>query len=360
MPRFNPQESPVKIAPRHSALATVFVLAATSALAGPKWDISEDSYIQLGALGQVHASFTEDAADEHDIYLRRARLILSGQVMDGLKFFMETDNDNAGRNGTSGVSTDIQDAFVEQRLAEGHYLQGGLLIVPFSFENAASAVSLLGNDYNLETLKFAETFAFRDYGVIFRGAFGKKFAYRLGAFDGYDDKAGTKNPEAKLRGTGHLALNLVGEVENGWFFTQERLDDKPYLTIGAGVDNQKEASRLVSTNAPPVIVDNEAFVADFQSGVPAGPVFLTLNGAWTTWDNAQFDGDTAFVEAGVRVKEVQAVCKQSRQDPDEGDTVDDTTLGFYHFRKKHQARAGVETRFGDSSTQVLLSFQIML
>ena len=350
----------MKIACRHPVLSAALLFAATSALAGPRLDISEDSHLQIGALGQVHANFTEDAADEHDLYLRRARLILSGQVMDGLKFFMETDNDNAGRSGTTGVSTDIQDAFVEQRLADGHFLQGGLLIVPFSFENAASAASLLGNDYNLETLKFAETFAFRDYGVIFRGAFGKRFAYRVGAFDGYDDKAGTKNPEAGIRGTGHLAVNLLGEVENGWFFTQERLEETSYLSIGAGVDNQKEASRLVSTNAPPEIVDNEAFVADFQSGFPAGPVFITLNGAWTTWDNAQFDGDTAFVETGVRYHQVQAVCKQSRQDPDEGDTVDDTTLGFYHFRKKHQARAGVESRFGDSSSQVLLSFQIML
>lgn len=336
------------------------VTMATSALAGPRWDISEDSYIQLGALGQVHGSYTENAADEYDLYLRRARVILSGQVLDGTKFFMETDNDNAGRSGTTDVSTDIQDAFVEQRLWENHYVQGGLILLPFSFENASSAGSLLGLDYNLETLKFAETFAWRDYGVVFRGDFGKKVAYRVGAFDGYDDKAGTKNPEAKIRGTGHIAFNLVGETETGWFFTQERLSDQPYLTVGVGADSQQDASRIVSTNAPTTIVDNDAFVVDVQSGFAIGSCFATVNGGWYTWDNAQFDGDTAFIEAGLRQGDFQLTCKQSRQDPSGKSSLNDTTVGFHHYRKKHQARAGIEYRWGDADNQVLVGFQIAL
>lgn len=330
------------------------------AQAGPRWEVSDDSYIQLGALGQVHASFTEDAQDQEDLYLRRARLILSGQVMDGLQFFMETDNDNAGRNGTTGVSTDIQDAFVDQRLLGSHHLQGGLILLPFSFENAASAGSLLGLDYNLETLKFAETFAWRDYGAVLRGDFARRFAYRVGVFDGYDDKAGTKNSDAKLRGTGHVALNLVGETENGWFFTQERLTNLPYLAIGAGADRQDKASRIVSSNAPARIVDNEAFVVDFQSGCPLGPLFATVNGGWYTWDNAQFDGDTAFVETGIRHRDLQLTCKQTRQEPAAGETLDDTTIGLHHFRKKHNARAGIEYRWGDTGSQVLVGFQIAI
>jgi hypothetical protein len=340
--------------------ALAFLAAGPAVQAGPKWEISDEAYIQLSVLGQVHGSFTEDAADEHDLYLRRARLILTGQVTDGVKFFMETDNDNAGRNGTTGVSTDIQDAFVEQRIVPNHYVQGGLILLPFSFENAASAGSLLGLDYNLEVLKFAETFAWRDYGVVFRGDFGKRVAYRLGAFDGYDDKAGTKNPDAKVRGTGHLAVNLVGETETGWFFTQERLAEAPYLSVGVGADHQEEATLITSTNGPGVIKDNDALVVDFQSGFPAGPVFATVNGGWYTWDNATFDGDTAFVEAGLRRKDVQLTCKVSTQEPEDKDSVTDTTVGLHHLRQKHSARAGVEYRWGDTSQQVLLGFQIAL
>jgi hypothetical protein len=345
---------------RPSVALLALLLAVPAAHAGPKWDLSEDSYIQLSVLGQVHASFTEDAADEHDLYLRRARIILSGQVFDGLKFFMETDNDNAGRNGFASASTDIQDAFVEQRLHGSHFMQGGLILLPFSFENAASAGSLLGLDYNLEVLKFAETFAWRDYGVVFRGDFGRKLAYRLGVFDGYDDKTGTKNPEAGLRGTGHLAVNLVGETENGWFFTQDRLGDQPYITLGVGADYQEEASLQVATNGTETISDNEALVLDFQSGLPLGALFATLNGAWYTWDNATFDGDTAFLEAGLRRQAFELTLKQSRQEPDGKETLNDTTVGFHHMRMKHSARAGVEYRWGDSAEQLLLGFQIAL
>lgn len=332
------------------------------ALAGPKWEISEDSYVQMGLLGQVHASFTEGAEDEHDLYLRRARLILSGQVFDGLKFFMETDNDNAGRNGTTGVSTDIQDAFVEQRLPFDHYIQGGLILLPFSFENAASAGSLLGLDYNLETLKFADTFAWRDYGVVLRGDVMKRFAYRIGAFDGYDDTASSrKNPSAPVRVTGHLAANIIGETENGWFFNQERLAEAPYLSIGCGIDNQSEATRLKSTNAAPdTIVDNEAYVIDLQSGFPVGSLAATLNAAWYTWNNYVFKGDTSFVEAGLRYDAFQVTGKLSNQNPDEGEELTDTTVGLHHFRHKHGARAGVEYRWGDSASQLLVGFQIAL
>lgn len=345
---------------RLSGSVLVLALAALTASAGPKWELAEDSYIQLSILGQVHASFTESAADEHDIYLRRARIILSGQVFDGLKFFMETDNDNAGRNGFASASTDIQDAFVEQRLYGNHYMQGGLILLPFSFENAASAGSLLGLDYNLEVLKFAETFAWRDYGVVFRGDFGKKVAYRVGLFDGYDDKAGTKNPEADLRGTGHLAVNLIGETENGWFFAQDKATDQPYLALGVGADRQQEATLVVSSNGTETILDNDAFVVDFQSGAPLGPVFLMLNGAWFTWDNATFDGDTAFLEGALRYREFQVTLKQSQQEPAGADSVADTTVGFHHLRMKHNARAGIEYRWGDTADQVLLGFQIAL
>lgn len=343
---------------RLSILALVLVV--NTAQAGPKWDVSDDSYVQLNVLGQVHASFTEGAADEHDIYLRRARLILSGQVFDGLKFFMETDNDNAGRNGFANASTDIQDAFVEQRLYGSHYVQGGLILLPFSFENAASAGSLLGLDYNLEALKFAETFAWRDYGVVFRGDFGKRVAYRVGVFDGYDDKAGTKNPDAEMRGTGHLAVNLIGETDNAWFFTQERLTNLPYLAVGVGADHQNNATLVTSTNGADVITDNQALAVDFQSGFPLGPLFTTLNGGWYTWDNSTFDGDTAFLEAGLRRGAFQVTLKQSRQEPDGRDSLDDTTVGFHHMRMKHGARAGIEYRWGDSAQQVLLGFQIAL
>ncbi len=101
-------------------IGTVFVLMilASTGVAGPKLEMGEGVWFQPAFLGQVHYRHNDNAADQEDFYLRRGRIILKGQIMDGVKFFMETDNDNAGKSGTSGVSTDIQDAFMDVRLVE--------------------------------------------------------------------------------------------------------------------------------------------------------------------------------------------------------------------------------------------------
>ncbi|MEJ2689703.1 MAG: hypothetical protein P8130_07095, partial [Deltaproteobacteria bacterium] len=133
------------------AIATMFILwlfLSVPAFAGPKIDFGEDSYMKFGILGQPHFSYMSDAAEEHDFYLRRLRLIMDGQIMKGVKVFVETDYANAGRNGVD-AKMDIQDAFVDVQLLDtDHWVEGGLILRPFSFENASSAASLLGIDYN--------------------------------------------------------------------------------------------------------------------------------------------------------------------------------------------------------------------
>lgn len=355
-----------------SVLALVCLAATSRVNAGPKWDISEDSYLSASFLGQVQASYLEDELGQPDFYLRRARIILSGQVMDGVKFFVETDNDNAGRHGTSDVSTDIQDAFVDlQILGSDHWLQTGLILLPFSFEDHSSAASLLGIDYNAEAIKFVNTFVWRDYGAALHGSFGDRFAYNVGVFDGYDDAKNTKNPDADLRLTGHIAFNVVGAVETGWFNTQDRQGSKGnYLSIGAGVDRQGNATKtpVVTAGAvadpavPPatVIADSDAWVVDFQSGFGIGPTVLTVNGAYYDWDNAAFKGNTAFVESGLMLKKTMLTAKCSLQDPDSGSKTTDYTVGLHYFMKNHNMRGGVEYRWGDSADLTLAGVQFLL
>ena len=329
-----------------------------NAQAGPKWELGNDSWLQLSFLGQVHYSHMEDAAVDNDIYLRRGRIILAGQIMDGIKFFAETDNDNAGKYGTD-ESTDIQDAFVDFRLGKSeHWLKVGLILLPFSFENRSSAASLLGIDYNSEHIKLVNSFVWRDYGAELNGSFGKKFAYRIGVFDGYDKKGNDKNDDASLRFTGHVAFDLIGEVESGWFFSQDRLGQKGnYLSIGAGIDTQDEATMNTTTL---VVQDNDAWVVDFQSGFNIGEYPLTINGAYYDWDNASYEGNTSFIEAGLLFGKVMPTVKVSYLDPENGDETTDTTIGLHYFWKGHNVRAGIEYRTGDSDEWVLAGVQFFL
>jgi len=341
----------------------------TMAQAGPQWDISEDSWLKLSFLGQAHFKYEEDAADAEDFYLRRGRIILNGQVMDGIQFFMETDNDNAGRSGTEPVATDIQDAFADFRLVKTDlgeaWVAGGLILLPFSFENKSSAASLLGLDYNAEAIKLVNSFVWRDYGAELHGNCGKRVSYRVGAFDGYDRYASAtieKNPAAPLRYTGHVAVNLLGQAETGSFYTQERLTTNNYISLGAGYDGQDRATRTIATDPaqPPVAQDSEAWVVDAQSGFDLGVVGLTLNGAYYDWDNGAFKGDTACAEGGVKYEKVELTGKWTLVDPDAGDATTDYTVGLHYFFKKQNARAGVEYRWGDSDRMVLGGVQVLL
>jgi hypothetical protein len=288
--------------------------------------------------------------------------------MDGIQFFAETDNDKAGKSGESAVSTDIQDVFVDFRLLKQDvhelWIATGLILLPFSFETKSSAASLLGVDYNAETIKTVNDFTWRDIGVELHGNLGKVFSCRVGAFDGYDRYATAaieKNPEAALRYTGHVSLNALGTAETGSFYTQERLASGNYLALGAGFDTQNDATRTIPREGETAVAqDASAWVVDVQSGFDFGTVGLTLNGAYYDWDNGAFKGNTYFVETGVKAGKAMLTGKYSRQEPDQGVETSDTTAGLNWFFKKHNAKVGVEYRWGDSNDQVLAGVQVLL
>lgn len=357
--------------------AVALVFAAVAANAGPELKISDDSWISLSFLGQAHYRVNSDAADEEDFFLRRGRIIVQGQVQDGVKFFVETDNDNAGKNGSPAVSTDIQDAWMDYRLVKTDaveaWLQGGLMLLPFSLDNRGSAASLLGIDYNSEVIKFVNSFTWRDYGAELHGNVLKKVAYHLGVFDGYDEPNSTKNNDAALRYCGHVAFNVIGEVEQGgWFYTQNRLgkvgkDNANYLILGAGLDTQDKATLNpavsgVVTNM--VVRDSDAWVVDMQSSFALGDAAsLLVNAGFYDWDNGAYKGTTAFVESGVLIGKTMVTGKFSPLDPDTGANADDYTAGLHYFIKGHNARVGVEYTWGDTAAtdgQILGGLQFLL
>jgi hypothetical protein len=340
------------------AITAVLMFAAISAVpafAGPKWEFGEDGWMSLSFLGQVHYSFMEDAVDEHDFYLRRARVILQGQIMEGVKVFAETDYPNAGKD---GVDADfiIQDAWVDVQLfGSDHWVKGGLILLPFSFESRSAAGSLLGIDYNTEAIKFVNDWVWRDTGVSFQGSFAKRVGYKAGLFDGYDND--NKNSDAKLRFTGRVDVAVIGEVPTGWFYAQDGISDKSYLYVGGGYDYQDEATMV----DPTLAMDNQAWVLDFQSGFNLGEMLhLTVNGAWYDWDNSKFDGNTAFIESGLRYDKIIGTLKYALENQDVGDQIDNYTVGLQYNLKGNSIKGGIEYRWGDSSDWVLVGVQFLL
>ncbi|MFH1312297.1 MAG: hypothetical protein ABIJ00_03640 [Candidatus Eisenbacteria bacterium] len=364
-------------------LSLLVVFAASGLFAGPKVEFGDDSYLQFSFLGQFHGRFVdqEDALENDDIFMKRGRFIVAGQIADGIKVFVETDNANAGMIGSSS-STVIQDAFIDLGIGgSGHWVMAGLILLPFSFENGSSAASLLGIDYNSEAVKFTNHFVWRDYGAMLHGSIANKFAYSVGVFDGYDNVSTSvtrtdvttvttvkgKNPEAGARLTGHVHYALLGAAQSGWFYAQDRLGKAgDYVLVGAGLDMQTDATfesvvtvgdgtTLTSTT----IMDSENWVVDCQAGMDLGSVDGVLNAGFYEWDST-YKGNTFFTEAGVRKRNAMLTLKYSQQSPDEGDDTTDFTYGLHYFLKGHSTVAGIEYRTGDSISQALCAIKFLL
>ena len=361
----------------------VIALFSTQAAAGPVLPLDENSnsWIRVCAQGQLHYSYVGSAADKADFFLRRGRIILDGQLVDGVTFYTFTDIPNEGKSGTA-ASAIVQEAWMDFSLLGKHSIVGvdpevswigdqgvraGLILLPFSFEVRSSSSRTLGVDVNGEVIKMVNSLNSRDNGAELHGNFGPYVSYIAGVFDGYDATGSTKNPNAPLRTTGHIAVNLLGKAETGTGYTQERLNDDNFVSLGVGVDRQDRASFVpASTNSTTREAiaarerDSKNWVVDLEAGCKLGLINLTVNGGYYNWDNSAFKGTTWFVEDGIRYIRTQLCTKYTMQDPDNGRKLGDYTVGLNYFLKGHNARVGVEYRWGDSPHQVLGGLQFLL
>ena len=209
-----------------------------------------NSSIKFGILGQVQAeSLTtpDGEATSKDLYLRRARILLGGNIIENLSFFMETDSPNLGKVGNSATgatakgSSDayIQDAFVTYTISNEFKVDAGMMLLPLSHNAGQSAASLLGIDYGPYSFLWSaptESRVGRDYGLQARGYLGDNhFEYRLGVFQGVRGVNST-NPERIMARVVYYPF----QAETGFFYAGSYLGEKKVLGIGMSLDHQDD------------------------------------------------------------------------------------------------------------------------
>lgn len=235
----------------YALLAIVFAIASPGVHAQASIKVGEDVTIRFGTLLQGWGDWTQDPVSEgysQNLYLRRARLLVGGQVAKNITFFIETDNPNLGRAPKAlGSGFILQDALAEVKLSDPLTISAGLMFVPFCRNCIQSAATLLSLDYS--SFSFLATPATqssvgRDIGFQAKGYFnGNRIEYRVGAFQGFrapavvgpGATAGSRNP---LRGVGRLQINLFEPETPGIFYTGTYLGTKRVLAIGGGFDTQ--------------------------------------------------------------------------------------------------------------------------
>ena len=202
-----------------------------------------DASIKFGVLGQFWGDWAQDSTAgpqgyQQNLYLRRARFIMGGDIGDNVSFFLETDDPKLGLNPKSLSSGFmLQDAFMEWKPDRHLVVSGGLMLVPFSRQTLQSPGSYYTLDISaITTVANAATQSagLRDAGFQTKGYFlNDKLQYRLGVFDGQRDSNGRNS----LRTTGYLQYDFFSP-EKVYVFTGTALGKQKILAVDSGFDKQ--------------------------------------------------------------------------------------------------------------------------
>lgn len=260
-------------------LAAICLLIPILANAQATIKVNDNVSIRFGTLIQAWADSAEIAATpqgySNNLFLRRFRFLVGGQISPTVSFFFETDNPNLGKAPKAlGSGFITQDAFVEWKALgatnNAFILDAGLMLPPICRNCLESAATLLSLDYS--TFAFLESAPLqnsvgRDTGVQAKGYLaGGHFEYRAGLFQGFR-RAGSRNA---FRSAARIQYN-VWDTEAGYTYPGVYLGNKKVLSFGVGADHQN---------------DYKGYSADAFLSMPMGPAKNALNGELTLlhWD----------------------------------------------------------------------------
>ena len=288
------------------ALAVVVALLPGIASAQAIIKVNDNVNFRLGIALQAWGDWNEQSTAtgssggyQQNLFLRRARFFLGGQVAKDVTFFFMTDNPNLGKStqtvvGGAGAKAPatgfiVQDAYLSWKVDTAFNLQGGLILIPLCRNCNSSAVTLLSIDYG--TWSFQENVSTqssvgRDTGFQAMGwLVGDHLEYRAGVY------SGARNPGVKnsFRFAGRLQYNVF-DTEKLQFYPGTYYGKKKILALGGGYDTQSDYTAYAGD-----VFFNWA-VGD---GGPTAQVdYIHYDGGVTFNVAALFKQDVLFTEAG--------------------------------------------------------------
>jgi Phosphate-selective porin O and P len=266
-----------------AALLTPHAFAQLSVSNGE--DVNFNFGFQAQAWGDMNQTVTAAGAEDYsqNLYLRRVRLLVGGQVAPNVTFFFQTDSPNLGKT-PKALNTGflVQDAFVEWKALNAFRLDGGLMLVPFSRNGMQSTLSY----YTLDISPLAvvnntatQSSGLRDGGFQARGfLLDNHLQYRAGLFQGERDS----NARDSLRGAAYVQYDFFAR-EMSYTYTGTALGKQKILAVDGGVDAQgsyRGRSGNVAA-AIPVFHGDEAggqFQYFHYDGAQKFPAILNQNG----------------------------------------------------------------------------------
>jgi Phosphate-selective porin O and P len=295
-----------------AAIALALALLPAVAAAQVVVKVNDTVNFRLGFQLQTWADFTQDPISQGystNLFIRRVRFILAGQLAKDVTFFFQTDNPRLGNN-PKALNTGflVQDGFGEWRVfgSDVFILDAGKMLIPFtrnSLQSTSSHLSLDGGTWTFLQGAGTQSDAGRDLGFQFKSYLvDDHLEIRAGVFDGFRAPvntagAGSRNPP---RLAGRIVYNFF-DTEKGYVPVGTNLGKKKIVAIGGGYDTQGGFTSP-STATLPSGKGYKAYGGDFMVDWPLGPGDAkTGRDAVTAHvDYIHYDGGCGITPAGTR------------------------------------------------------------
>lgn len=316
------------------AVLGLLLFTAAGPASAARIPVTEDSFLDVRLLLQTWAQLRNNAAPNgktvgSDFYIRRARIILSGQVTPRITFFAETDVPNFGKGGNFTPSLYLQDAFISFKAVSEFNVDAGLIIVPFTRHATQGAIGLNTLEYHSFFIRYPEgsTKVWRDLGVQLRGlVLEESFGYRVGVFGGVRGKTGrtaadgTALPDVNANGVPRFVAQLrynVFDPETDFFPAGIYFNKKRVLSFGVAADYQHKAVATGGEVADHLGLGADAFL-DWPVNEDMEAIFQANVAHYRQGELSPNTGTALFVEAGFRWWKLEPVLGWDRFFSDRG------------------------------------------
>ncbi|MCK6545977.1 OprO/OprP family phosphate-selective porin [Myxococcota bacterium] len=342
----------------------------------------DDFLLNLGVMLQPAFRFYAppgDGADPtNDFFIRRVRLLVTGNLIKDISYFLQTETPNVGYNATDpaarwNLTFYVIDAYVAYKLADELTLDAGLLLAPFTHHGMQGAIGLHTIDYHANVMKYPGTIGrlWRDVGVQARGLLADKLIhYRLAVMNGAQPGSqGAGEPvinESDVpRVTGTVRVNLMGSEPafylQGIYFTKE-----PLLSVGLSGDFQPDVA-LEGTERKPYM----AFAADVFADLPMGETNELAGQVsfyyWNNGEGASTTGIGLLAEVGYRIDKIEPVASFDIFMPSDDAAAAGKSMnwrvGANYWIDKHRANVKLDlgqTKAGDGDPGFVVNLQSQL
>jgi hypothetical protein len=191
----------------------------------------------------------------NDFFVRRARLITSGNAYKYFTFYIMLDSPRFGARGNYGGSTGttfVQDLYVGYVPVPDVTIEAGFLYMPLSHGSLASNSQINAVEGPGDILFYPLSRGSREVGVQLRGLFfDKRILLRGGVYEGNRQvtaPTGTPppppiNPQGTPEVAGMIRYNFAGD-ETGYSYPTLYYDGKTRISVGVGAQYQPHSGSL--------------------------------------------------------------------------------------------------------------------